>query len=138
MSGVLSEIRFLSMTSGEFATSPVLSGILSQEECMAIFMNLNNPGSWTFPLNLSACKTPRRQASSTFSSSIELRNGGRSTNNIGICCLLQIDNESLYHIEPSVNFITSFTVDNAVIIKGIVIAPLLVLDEYAPRYCIIS
>jgi len=44
LSNAIIHIRFLSMTSREFASSPARSGILSESECFAVFMKLNSRG----------------------------------------------------------------------------------------------
>ena len=87
---IINEIRFLSMTSEEFASTPVLSGILEEKECMAIFMNLNNPGSLPMPLHLSSSKTQRRRAGNTFPYSSAIKHGERSTKHYGIYCVRQL------------------------------------------------
>ena len=135
---LINEIRFLSMTSEEFASTPVLSGILTEKECMAIFMNLNNPGSLPMPLHLSSCKTPRRQASSVFPvSASAINNGERSTKNHGIYCVRQVENKRFAFLKAAMPVstsrynltgVTSFSVDHEVTIKSIIIAEM-VLNE---------
>jgi len=138
---LINEIRFLSMTSEEFASTPVLSGILTEKECMAIFMNLNNPGSLPMPLHLSSIRTQRRPASSTFSYSSATNSGERSTKNPGISCVIRkVKNGCFgflkadmpvgslspwYHLTG----VTSFIADQDVKIKGIIIAEM-ILNEY--------
>lgn len=140
---IINEIRFLSMTSEEFASTPVLSGILTEKECMAIFMNLNNPGSLPMQLHLSSCKTQRREASSTFSSSSAINNGERSTKNPGMNCVRKVKNACFGFLKADmptgslspwyhVTGVTSFTVDKDVKIKGIIIAEM-ILNEYIIR-----
>ncbi len=107
----------------EFVSTPALSGILTQEESFAILMNLNNPGSLPMPLHLSSCTIQR----SAFSS--RLKNGGRSTINGGTYCLRNILNETLILKEPFINKMTSFLVHQPVILKGIVLAGM-VIAEY--------
>lgn len=137
---LISEIRFLSMTSEEFASTPVLSGILTEKECVAIFMNLNNPGSLPMPLHLSSCKMKRRGAnSSNFSSSSAIYNGERSTKSQGIYCLRQMKNDCFEFIKDPYFFgpwspltgMTSFFVDQDVTIKGIIIAEMILNQYYA-------
>jgi len=108
----------------EFASSPALSGILTQEESFVILMNLNNPGSLPMPLHFSSCSNQRIAFSS------RLENGGRSTTTDGIYCLRQIENEALILKEPVDNiFHTAFKVDKEIVIKGFVLAGM-VLAEY--------
>lgn len=100
---IIYEIRFYTMTSEEFSSSPALSGILTERECMSIFMNINNPGSWPEPARLSTSRTPRRN---------EIR------------CLRQIENERRVLLQAKDVMIMNFTADQDVMIKGIIIAPL--------------
>ena len=124
LGNIVGDIRFLAMKPEEFASSPALSGILTQEESFAILMNLNNPGGWPMPLHFSSCTIQR----SAFSS--RLKNGGRSTTTDGIYCLRQVKNEALILKEPIADLSdTIFMVDKEIVIKGIVFAGM-VLYEY--------
>ena len=105
---IIYEVRFFTMTSEEFSSSPALSGILTERECMAIFMNLNNPGSWPDPPRLSTCRTPRKK---------EIR------------CIRQVEIETRVFVEAKLVICIPFTADQDVMIKGIVIAPT-VLEKY--------
>ncbi len=102
---IIYEVRFFTMTSEEFSSSPALSGILTERECMAIFMNLNNSGSWPEPARLSICRTPRRN---------EIR------------CLRPVENETRVPLEATACIIMNVTVDKNVMIKGLIIATVLV------------
>ena len=57
---MIGHIRFLAMTPEEFASSPVCSGILTESECLAVFMNLNSRENWPMPSPLSTSKQMRR------------------------------------------------------------------------------
>lgn len=59
LSNAIIHIRFLSMTSREFASSPARSGILSESECFAVFMKLNSRENWPLPFSLSAERKSR-------------------------------------------------------------------------------
>jgi len=48
------------MTPEEFASSPALSGILTQDEGFAILMNLSSRDKWPMPTQLSLSREPRR------------------------------------------------------------------------------
>ena len=146
---IINEIRFLSMSSEEFASTPVLSGILEEKECMAIFMNLNNPGSLPMPLHLSASRDHR--GSSFFS---RREHGGRSRLTDGIyalfendfqealclleepelCCIRHFD-DALTWKEPFAQGGTTFVTDKEIIIKGVVFAGI-VLAEYVTIFTI--
>jgi len=56
-------VRFLSMTIEEFSSSPALSGILTQDESFAIFMNIGSRDKWPMPTQLSLSRQPRRDSS---------------------------------------------------------------------------
>ncbi len=137
---IINEIRFLSMTSEEFASTPVLSGILEEKECMAIFMNLNNPGSLPMPLRLSSCRTQRRRAGNTVPSSSGIKNGEISTKHNGVYCVRKLlENRFFVLKDPtmdrlssfcSTTLTTSFTVSKDITVKGFIIAEM-VIDEYA-------
>jgi len=128
---IMNEIRFLAMKSEEFASTPSLSGILNQEECFTIFMNLNNPGSLPMPLHLSSCRNQRIMA--CFSRPV---NGGRSTINEGIYCLRDVENEALILEEAFINKEFPFFVDRAIIFRGFVLAGM-VIPEYVSFIIII-
>ena len=117
---IMNEIRFLAMKSEEFASTPSLSGILNQEECFTIFMNLNNPGSLPMPLYLSSC---RNQRIACFFRPV---NGGRSTINQGIYCLRDVENEDLILKEAFIQKVLLFFVDRAIIFRGFVLAGMVI------------
>ena len=48
------------MTPEEFSSSPALSGILTQDESFAIFMNIGSPDKWPMPAQFSLSREPRR------------------------------------------------------------------------------
>lgn len=50
---MIGHIRFLAMTPEEFATGPATSGILTNDECLAVFMNLNSRVQTPLPPPLS-------------------------------------------------------------------------------------
>ena len=122
---IIDAVRFLVMKPEEFASSPALSGILTNEECMAIVVNsFNNPSSLPMPLHLSSCRNQRR----SFSSRRE--NGGRSSINDGIYCLRMVQDERLDLADrPNHPMSISFVVDQAIIFKGVVLSGI-VLAEY--------
>lgn len=94
----------------EFVSSPIISGILSEEESIAVLKNLKNPGSRPMPLNLSSCKTQR----------------GRATN----YCFRPIVSRNTCHQEASVYSITDLTVDQDIFIRGLVFEEMLVIYKY--------
>lgn len=113
---IINEIRFLSVIPKEFASSPALSGILTEKECLAILMNVINPGSWCLPIHLSSNRTQRGRESSTFS-------GAGTTKHDGFLCLRRIGINEKYYVEESfVESITTLVVNQDVDIKGIVLA----------------
>ena len=59
MTNVLPHIRFLTMKSEEFVDGPAVSGILQQDETLAILMNLVHPGKCTMPTNISCSRDIR-------------------------------------------------------------------------------
>ncbi len=77
-------------------------------------MNLNNPGSWCLPIQLSSNRTQRRRASSTFSGTGTIKHGG-------ILCLRRLENEK-YVEKLFVESLTTLVVNQNVDIKGIVLA----------------
>jgi len=111
----------------EFASSPTLSKILTQEECFAISMNLNTPDSMPMPSYLSSCRIQRRDLihlTSTFSTLP--KNGGRQ--NDGIVCLRNVENEALILKEPFIRKVASFRVDQAIIFKGVLLAEMVLAE----------
>lgn len=56
---VLPHVRFLAMTAEEFCKGPAKNGLLSKDECYAIFMNLAIPGIVPMPKGLSSDMTKR-------------------------------------------------------------------------------
>lgn len=50
----------ISMTPDEFASSPALSGILTESECLAILMNMSSRDKWPMPSQLSMSRQQRR------------------------------------------------------------------------------
>jgi len=114
------------MTSEDFASSPVLSGILNEKECMAIFMNLNNPDNiWPMPVGLSPSKNQRR--ASVFSSGSNSRATGPTRKMC--CCLRQIENETHFIKEPFDDFLTIITIDQSIILEGVVIAEIVLPNK---------
>ncbi len=113
------------MTSEEFASSVVDSGILTKDECLAVFMHFNIPKldgerSWSLQAVLSLNRQKRR-GSGTFVYTNEI---GKTTVN-HLYCLRQIpEYEMGFLYEPDVEIVTSFTVDHDVTIAGIVFAEL--------------
>ena len=47
------------MTGEEFAARPAVSGILTQEETLAILINISSRDKWPMPAHLSDCRLPR-------------------------------------------------------------------------------
>jgi len=117
---MINEIRFLIMTSEEFSSSPVLSGILSEKECLAIYQNINNPDSWPLPINLS--------------SSRESRQSSLSSGSGGIRCLRRIENETRFLFEPNENIRVRLTADKDVMITGLIIANATPLSKFATSF----
>ena len=114
---IIREIRFLAMTPAQFSSSTVLSGILTDNECLAIYQNLINPDSWPIPLDLSSNRK-QRQSSSLSSSLSKIR------------CLRQVENDAVVLLEPNDYIEVSFTADKDVMITGIIIANIAPLSEY--------
>ena len=113
---IMNEIRFLAMKPEEFASTPALSGILTQEESFAILMNLTNPDSLPMPIHLPSCRDQRSACL------FHRENGVQSMLNDGFYCLRNIDNMALTLTEPFINKVTSFAVNRAVIFKGVIFA----------------
>lgn len=59
LDSVLPHVRFLAMTAEEFCKGPAKNGLLSKDECYAIFMNLAIPGIVPMPKGLSSDMTKR-------------------------------------------------------------------------------
>ena len=59
LTNVLPHIRFLTMTSQEFAAGPAIGGLLHQEESFAILVNLNCADKWPMPANFSTSRVAR-------------------------------------------------------------------------------
>ncbi len=116
------DIRFLTMKSEEFSSSPVLSGMLTENECLALYQNINNPDSnWPIPIDLSSSRKPRK--SSLESGPTEIR------------CLRKFEHRTFMILKPSDNLEVSLTVDKDVMITGIIIAP---LYKYVITYNLMS
>ena len=103
------------MTSEEFASSPVHSGILTENEWAAIFVHLNNPdSSRPMPVYLSSSRNQRHKSSISLVLKAIL---GK------INCLREVQNETRVLLEPSVDYsTTTLRVDKDVMITGIVLA----------------
>ncbi|OQR77615.1 BTB/POZ domain-containing protein 6-B-like, partial [Tropilaelaps mercedesae] len=56
---VVSQIRFLALSPEEFTKGPARSGLLSRDECYAVFMNMAIPGIVNLPKGISAEGTKR-------------------------------------------------------------------------------
>jgi hypothetical protein len=59
---IIGHIRFLTMTNEDFANSPAMSGILTQEESFAILMNISCRDKWPMPSQLSSSRQSRYTA----------------------------------------------------------------------------
>ena len=117
---IINEIRFFAMTPEEFKSSSLLSlsGIISENEWVAIYQNINYPDSnWPKPINLSSSRESRQSSLSSGSSQIQ--------------CLRLVRNYSVVLLEPSTDLKVSLTVDEDVMITGIVIAPIFKCVNYA-------
>jgi len=102
------------MTSEEFASSPVHSGILTENEWAAIFVHLNNPdSSRPMPIYLSSNRNQRQ------SSCVVVSNSVLSSK---LYCLREVHNETRVLLEPSVDYSTALSVDKDVMITGIILA----------------
>ena len=99
----------------EFATSPGISDILSDEERTAVLINLKNPGSFPMPLNLSSCKTSRERAAI-------------------YCFRPPITIRKSFFQEASVYSTTDLSVDQDILIRGFFFEKML-LNKYV---CIIK
>ncbi|XP_037085855.1 BTB/POZ domain-containing protein 2-like [Pollicipes pollicipes] len=55
----LYRVRYLTMNGQTFANGPAVSGLLTQEESLAIVMNILTPGKWPLPDYLDSSCTPR-------------------------------------------------------------------------------
>ncbi|CAL4062311.1 unnamed protein product, partial [Meganyctiphanes norvegica] len=53
-------IRFLSLTPAEFANGPAASGLLNQDECYTLLMNISSPGCLPLPQGFSPLTTSRQ------------------------------------------------------------------------------
>jgi len=147
---IISHIRFLAMTPEEFATSPACSGILTNEECLSVFMNLNSRVHFIMPIQLSLSRNRRQEVetrkrryvyaderddtrprpSSARSSkenddmnhvSLLLSPSFLSTNE-KIYCLRRIVDETVVHNQGNLDCSVTLTVDQKIRIQGIVIS----------------
>jgi len=103
---MIREIRFLAMTPAQFSSSTVLSGILTDNECLAIYQNLINPDSWPMPVHLSSRRHQRRNTKLTSS----------------FYCFREIENETRILMKPFVGSVITLTVDKNVMITGIILS----------------
>ena len=62
LANIIGHIRFLTMTNEDFANSPAMSGILTQEESFAILMNISCRDKWPMPSQLSSSRQSRYTA----------------------------------------------------------------------------
>lgn len=110
---IINQIHFLTMTSEEFASSPVHSGVLTENEWAAILVHLNNPDSSLpmpkLPIHLSTNRN-QRQSRKVVSRSNEIR------------CLREITNETRVLLDSSFFSYATVTVDKNVMVTGIIIA----------------
>jgi len=98
------------MTPEEFASSPVHSGVLTENEWATILVHLNNPdSSLPMPIHLSTNRN-QRQNKSVASRSNEIQ------------CLREITNETRVLLDSSFFFYATVTVDKNVVVTGIIIA----------------
>jgi len=116
LDGIIPYIRFLTMKPEEFSFGPVLSEILTEKECMAVFVNFNIPNlgresRWSLPAHLSLSRRERRASSRPIYETLNT-----------YYCLRQIENDTESFIEPLVDYITTFTVDQNITLQGIFLA----------------
>lgn len=104
---ILKGVRFLAMKPEEFASTPALSEILTEEERFAIFMNLSKLDSFPMPPHLSSCRNLR--GSSYFS---RREHGGRSTIVDGIYVLRDFKHVTLALRKPSNHLARSVIYEN--------------------------
>ena len=120
---IIYKIRFLAMSSEEFASSPVHSGILTEYECLGVFVHLNNPdSSRPIPIFLSSSRNQRQSSYSASESDL-----------IETYCLRHVENETRALLAPSNNLKITLTADKDVVITGIVIADT-ALSTYMTKY----
>lgn len=100
---IIHHIRFLSITVKEFESGPALSGILTDEECLAVSANKVRD----MPAHLSTNRQPRLIYT-------------RSKNELYF--LRQIENPTVTLVESLTEYVTTFTVNQNVVIRGIFIA----------------
>jgi len=116
---IIGEIRFLSMKPEEFASSPVLSGILTEKECFVIYQNLINPRSLPMPHHMSSCRKQRR-----FSPEVNSGESRINTNEF-FYCIRKIKNEIFLQKRGKVDLVTEFTANQTIKIKGIILTEIL-------------
>ncbi|KAK4005709.1 BTB/POZ domain-containing protein 2-like [Daphnia magna] len=136
LANIIGHIRFLTMTNEEFASSPAMSGILTQEESFAVLMNISCRDKWQMPSQLSSSRQSRytapyslsfgenspgnRSPSSSCGRSVEtapvLSSPGR------IYCYRRVEGEALVHNTGILDCAVALTVDRNICIQGIVIS----------------
>ena len=122
----MDRIRFLTMTSEEFRWSADYSGILTKEERSTFLTVIKHFDKHT----TSVSKHTHWSLLPTYLClNRQERRGRGSIVSKGSHCLRQIEDETRFLVYPDVSFVTSFTVDRNVTIKGIVLAEL-DLSEY--------
>ena len=103
---IIKEIHFLTMRSEEFASSPVHSGALTENEWAAILVHLNNPdSSLPMPIRLSTSRNQRQSVASRLKENQ---------------CLREIRNETRVLLDFYSH--VAVMVDKNVMVTGIVIA----------------
>jgi len=123
---IIGEIRFLSMKPEEFASSPVLTGVLTEIECLAIYQNISNPRSLPMPHHLSSCRKQIRGTSSTTSFSPEMNSGGSTIDNTEFFyCTRMIKNEIFLQKRGRDDLAAEFTANRTINIKGIILTEMI-------------
>ncbi|KAG7169608.1 BTB/POZ domain-containing protein 6-like [Homarus americanus] len=116
-------IRFLTLSPTEFANSPAVSGLLSQEESYTLLMNISSPGVTTIPSPFSQINKKRQGGPTPPPSSVSHPNVRSSRLREGVQLRCEcvgtgviadiLDNEQL------VDYFMSFSVDKHVCIYGV-------------------
>nr|CAH0102927.1 unnamed protein product [Daphnia galeata] len=134
---IIGHIRFLTMTNEDFANSPAMSGILTQEESFAILMNISCRDKWPMPSQLSSSRQSRYTAPYNLNFG-EHSPGNRSpVSSCGrrcvettpmlsspgrIYCQRRVEGETLVHNTGILDCAVALTVDRNICIQGIVIS----------------
>ena len=111
----------------EFASSPALSGVLTEKECLAIYQNICKPSSLSMPRHLSSYRKQRRAISSAAYFSPEIMSSGGSTidKNEFFYCIRKIKNEFFLQKRGRGYLVAEFTANQIINIKGIILTEII-------------